>query len=259
MDYAGSGITGTKTVKLREDYTVDSKLAIKWFQLGDQNWIGTDRGSTEDIFEATVTTAGKESDISEIINDIEANRTASSGTPNVLTLSNFSDTEHIFGEDIDHSINITATVVDIDPRKPSSFKGWGLGFRLRAINPSATGSAVFPTLDNFEYEYLADNELTIKKQDTYTSQFTYTDRDTDLGEFKGVFTFTQAETRDFRNYIRNTRTSPVALSSIPGVANFLGDRRGNGSSGFVYIKDYKDLGLFGVNKRKTEVLFVEAL
>ena len=146
MLIAGDGITGTVEVKVKPDFRPITTLALQWFQLDSGNWKAVDRTSAEDTYEAEIRTYGTEATIDSIIDAFEDNRTAGSGTPYVLTLSSFESTEHIFGEDVDHSSSISATVLSIGQKEQRTWKGFGLALRLQALSPSFTGSPSLPTL-----------------------------------------------------------------------------------------------------------------
>lgn len=249
MKINGTGITEI-TFKTLPSYTPLTKLAIKWKQLASARWQGIDRGAGADTYEAQCAIYGKESVINNFITEIEDNRQADAHT---LTLSSFFSTEHIFGENVDHSGNIAATIVDMSRRRQGSWKGWGLNVTFRATSVSFTGSSSFPTLEFAGIGVDAGKDIRINKKDTYDGTFSYLDHP-DPATFSAVFTLTTANMILLRNYIRTQRTGNFTLADNFGVSFPFGPER----TGYPYttkLIEWQDMGLFGVGRHKIKLTF----
>jgi len=258
MQISGDGIS-TFTAKVRPDFRPETTLAIQWRKLSDGNYYSIDRGADADTYEASCTLHSKEAAINNFIQQIEENRTASTGAPNQITLSEFLETEHIFGEDVDHSGSISATVLDISFRRQSTFKGYSVNVKLRAISPTFSALPSLPDLSYLDIGYQSDNELTIKKYDTYSGTYSYLDARADVGEFVGTFTFSQADMGKIRRHIATERGNTVTITGINGVQYAFGPRRGIGYNRDCKIIDWEDMGMFGVGWCKLKIKLAEVI
>lgn len=256
MQIAGSGITSF-TVKLKPDFTVLTSFAIRWVQSSANTWKYSDRGAAEDIYESDISIYGTETTINTFIDWIEANRTYPS---NVLQLSGFTDTEHIFGENVNHGGTVNANIVKYEKTVQNSWKGFGLNIRIRALSPAFTGTTTFPALTNLQIGYDANSEFTLNSISSYNNTFTYQEHDCDTGTFTGTFTFTLTEIQGLRNYIRVNRGDQFILPAIAGIEYPFGKRRGLSftyDNIYVRIKDYKEGAFFGLNSKYVTLTFTE--
>jgi hypothetical protein len=252
---AGTGITPF-TALLKPDFQVETMLALQWTQLSNGKWTYIDRGASCDRYESTVTIYGIESTINNFITEIEDNRQASD---NVIQLSQFNETEKIFGENVDHSGTIYATILKIDKVKQNTWKGFGLSFRLRAISPAFTGTSAIPTLDKLLIGYTADSELTINKLDSYTGSFTFQEANSDNGTFVGTFILPLADVKSLLEYQRVNRGAAFNVSTIAGVTYPFGKRRGYTFPVNCRIKEIKEENWFGVNNKLVTLTLVEGV
>jgi len=107
MDFNGT------TVYTTWNYKPITTPAIKWNQVSNGNWNGSDRGSSTDIFEAQIRFMGPESELQALENFLDSNRESFT-----ITL----DTgEEIFGADLDYSSSLTVTVVNYSLPQRSGF------------------------------------------------------------------------------------------------------------------------------------------
>jgi hypothetical protein len=254
-------------VKIKPDYNPMYHIALNWAQSASGNWNATDRGVTADYYEAEdVRLYGTESTINTFIADVvETNRFSSVTDPpqNVLILSNFSDTEKIFGADVDYSTSLNATVAIIDPRAQNTFKGWSVTCRIRLLPFfSFVGSATLPALKNLDFGYDSDAVRTINKIDSYDNTFYYQEHDTDVGLFSGVFTFTNNEMANLRRYHATLRGSSFSLTNIPGVSFPFGINRFDRHGSYPYtckLMKIEDEILFGVRHWKCKLTLCEVV
>jgi hypothetical protein len=233
MRISGTGITSFQA-RIQPDFAIRTELAIKWFQTSSGNYAYTDRGSTVDTYEATVRLHGIQGRIEQIVQQLDANRTAGS---NVVTLSEFASNEKIFGVDVVHT-NVTATLLETPKITQSRLKSFEVECTFRAIAPTFTGSNTFPDLNYVSIGYDGNvEEYTIKKMDTYQGAYSYLDHQADTGVFEGTFQFTDAELRNLRRYMAISRGTTTTITEIAGVSYPFGILRGG------YPKNVKVLEL----------------
>jgi hypothetical protein len=221
MLISGSGITPF-VAKTKTDFRISTGLAIRWFQLSDGNWTFTDRGATVDTYETQMRLYGIKGPIEQFISEIEANRAAGS---NQINISLCSENEKVFGADVVYN-SITATVLDTLVAEQNRLKSWSVQISLRAIAPTFTGTATFPTLKYLNVGYKGSVEdWTIRKVNTYNGVYSYQDHLADSGVFEGTFQFTDTELRNLRRYMAVNRGATVTISEICGVTNPFGVTR----------------------------------
>lgn len=257
MDIIGTGIPTAIRLEFKQDFRPDIQLALKWAQLASGNWIAADRGAAADVRQCKIRITGYEQYINDIIMALYNNRIATTGTPNVLTLSNFTDTEKIFGEDVDYTVPISATVIEVAERQQTSLYTFQLELALQVISPTFTGSAGTITLEHFEEAYKGYAEPTINKYDTYNGTFSYLDRMADAGIFEGTATLTNANMVTFLRSLATQRGAPVTTTIMNGINNVFGPTRNNTwPKNLVYL-EVKDLGYWGLNRHKVQIKAAE--
>lgn len=224
-------------VKVLPDFEPEMILALKWQQLSSGNWYAIDRTSSADVYASNFRIYNKEgmntptnevfnrASINGLIAAIEENRV---NEDNVLVLSNFSNTEHIFGEDIDYTVPITVTIDTKEAirRTQGTWKGWGLSLRAVALSPLPFKS-IDPALPSFRLINVgvdADSDRTIDKSSTYNNTFSYDDHDADYGTFIGTFIFTNNEMARFRRFMAINRGADVTIPALNGIQYPFGRR-----------------------------------
>jgi hypothetical protein len=255
MVISGTGIT-TFTAKIKPDFKPKSYYALQWAQAADMNWHATDRGSARDYYECEdFRLYAKENVINNFINQVENSRVSGDNT---LTLSSFSSTEHIFGEGIVYSGNLTVTVLEIPSRAQNTWKGWSITCKLRLLSPYAytSSTATLPPLRCVDVGYSADSERTITKIDTYNNAFTYVDRVCDSGVFTGTFLFTIPQMEQLKLFAVLIRATPFSISKIWGV-NYPWGRRTTTYPIYANLKTIEDEQMEGVHRWKCKLTFVE--
>lgn len=258
MQITGDGITEFQC-KTLTGYKVRQTLALKWLQLASGNWTATDRGASEDIYEADISIRGLESVINAFLDQIQLNRLGST-TPNVISLSGFSASEHIFGENVDHSYTYTATITDMGKRQQVSWKTYTLPMSLRLTGTVYfTGTSSFPTLTWCDPGGEQDEDFTVKKAGSHSGVMAYSDHRSDSGIFDGKFTMLNADYIKLLNYIRTQRSGDFALANTFGVAYPFGKRSINSYPFTCKLIEWEDLGLFGLKYNRVRLKFAEAV
>jgi hypothetical protein len=225
MIISGTGIISSLTVKVLPSFTPEFMLALKWNQLASGNWYAVDRGASADYYASNIMLYGKEDVINTFIDAVEANRVQNS---NVLYLSNFSITEHIFGADLDYSGTINATVDTRQAmrRTQNSWRGWGLSLRVVALSPLPfkSVSPALPIFRNINIGVDADSDRTLDKEFTYDNIASYDDHVSDYGTFVGDFIFTDTDMAAFRKFMRTNRGADVTIPKLNGIRYPFGRR-----------------------------------
>jgi hypothetical protein len=227
------------------DFKINTQLDMEWYQTSAGNWHAVDRGASADYYETTITTFGTEAYINNIINQLNTTRLAKAAT---ITMYDFADNEHVFGEDILYTPDITGLITEYDVRKQNSWKGFKLSLTLRALNPEFTGVASLPDFTSgvcTQIGYTADSSWTYNNYDSYYSNFSHYDHRDDQGLFKGSFNLTQTELRNLRTWMRVNRDTSFTLSGIYGVAYPFGPREGTGpwTAKIVELEEKNKFGL----------------
>lgn len=258
MDISGAGISTPLRVEINTDFRPVYERALKWAMCSSGKWVAADRGASSDIYKCEVEITGYESTINSFLVAVYNNRIASTGTPNQLTLSNFAETEKIFGEDIDYS-TVYATVIDLGERQQRSFNSWTLKVKLQAVSPTFVGNdADSITLNHWDFEYTGDNDNTINKYDSYSGVFSYLDRRADRGIFKGTAYISNDNMKTFLRTLATKRAAPIT-TTIGGVNNPFGAiRTGTWPRNLKYL-DVNDLGYWGLHYHRVNIKAVEDL
>lgn len=254
MLISGSGITNFNA-KIKPDFLPETTLSLTWFQRANNAWAATDRGAGADTYDVDVKLYGKEDEINNFINEVEANREAGS---NVINLSNINSQEKIFGADVDYSEGVDATVF-MEKRDQKTWKGYGLTVRLSCLSPTFTGGVgSLPILRFLDIGIEADSDYTINKFDSYSRVFSYQEHGADSGIFTGVYTFTDEEMIAARRFVATTRAAAFPMPTILGVIHPFG-RRPNPE--MVKMTEFIDQGMVGMtnglSRWKAKITLVE--
>ena len=255
MYISGTGIS-TYRVRIKPDFKPSTTLALSWVQCADGNFKATDRGTSVDVYETEFNLYAKEEEINQFVNAVYSNRTA--GVCH-FSLSGFESTEHIFGEDVDHTGSIDVTILDISDIKQGSWKVRGITVKARALSPTFIGSPSLPTLKSLDIGYGEAVNRTIEKYDSYTGAFSYIDRACDTGVFTGTFLFSLADMRAMRRYIATERGDTISIPAIHGVEYPFGPYRNSTYPINVKITDWQDLGMWGVQHWKMQITMIEVV
>ncbi len=255
MQISGSNIN-TFTL-LRFQFIPDTQPSYRFVKVSNGNWVSIDRGASEDIYLSKIYTYGTESEVNNIIQEIETNRSFES---NYFTISNFNTIDdQIFGADIDYSGSINVTVLNFSKRKQKNFKVFTIELTLQMITKPYvySGSPSLPTLKP-EIGYTGTSLYTIKKSFSYDNSVTYLDQDNDTGILDINVKLNQVDMRAFRRYLLSTiRGGEMTISNLSGVSFPFGINRG-GLPIKVKVLKFKDT-LYNVNFWNVRLKMVESL
>lgn len=255
MYISGDNIT-TFLCHIKPDFKPKTTLALKWIQTASGAWRATDRGASSDIYEAEIRLYAREDTINTFVNAVYANRTYDT---NYFTMSGFEATEHIFGEDVDHSVPITVTIIAIEGPVQKTWLGFEVTVTVRALSPTFASASFLPTLKYLDYGYKGNvQELTINKYDSYYGSYSYQEHGADIGVWEGTLLLCGYHMGAFRRYLASQRGSTITIPSINGVANPFGPTR----PGFPIdckVTKWEDLGMVGPNNWRMKLTLAEDL
>ena len=195
------------TIPFLWGYKPETSMAIKWVQAGNGNWVGSDRGSSEDVYETNISFKGTFAELTlldNVLNDNRENFNITCGTG-----------EEIFGADIDYSGALNVVVIDYGKMERVSFSSYTRDLKIRLLSP--TFQTITPSLSTLmlNFQYTATSEVDTYNQFTYDGIADYKDHDTDPGIFEAVFRQTNDEMKAIRRYLTVTcRNSTVAFPAI---------------------------------------------
>lgn len=258
----GEDMYGPITVNVKPDFKPITTLAFKWNELQSGNYFAVDRGVAEDTYEADINVYGKESEINELLEAIEENRTANINQHYFYFYDLIENGEMFFGADVDTTQNvdgydnaIKVTVMQLEKRYMGSFKGFGVKMRVRALEPSFTGRIELPTLYPL-VGYTGDKTYTVTKQDTYDGTMNYTDKRSDAGIFTGTFRFNTTDMRNIRRYVAYYRGENIYTPTLKGVGRMFGNRW---SSATCKILEFEDNGMIDPKWWTCKITFAEVI
>jgi hypothetical protein len=213
-------VINSNTYKIRKNsFTPDTRLALEFFKVDSGNYKVIDRTSAEDDYWSSFQVYSTQLSIDSFLDDVNFFRNSSS----VYIPTTFNN-EPVFGANIDYSAPINC-VYELQPKTQNTLKGFSVNVRVNALSPAFTGSSSLPEFRNLEIGWFGDSKQEISYLKSYTNQYTYNDRKTDIGIFEGVFKFSDSDMRTLRNYQRTNRGLDTSLVKIYGVDEPFGPYR----------------------------------
>jgi hypothetical protein len=190
-------------------------LALEWFELSNGNYNVVDRGREEDYYETEITTHGTEyyiNDLCVALQDNFLNRNS------IIYMSGLASNEHIFGENINHTI-ISGVITNWEAREATSWRGFKLTISLRVLSPTFIGISRFPNLSTacVQHGYKGDSIVNFKINDTYNGEVILNYLNTKTNIFEFDLNLTLNELKDLRQWIRSNRAESFLINSINGI------------------------------------------
>lgn len=217
MVISGEGITQFNC-QIQRDFTIETTLALSFFDLANGGNGVIDRTAEEDLYESSIVITGKESDITLFLTQLSSNRTSGD---NILQLSGFNKAEKIFGADIDYSQTIECTAI-IDRREQRTKNTWSVGLKLVAHNLSfitTPYNSDFPNLNFIVTGYDADYDNSINKMLSLNNTFQIIDHDSDKGTWSGMVQVSQNNMVRLRSFARINRGNNFSIPILNRVTN----------------------------------------
>lgn len=226
--------------------------AIRWVNDSKGNPRGSDRGASQDIYEAQAVFYDTESNINALAATFEANREG-------LTLNGF--TAPLFAPNVNHLGSISATVVDMGRRRHLKFAApltgvYEIPVTFRALSPTLLSTTPSLATLRLQEGFQADKSFVVGKSFSYSQVAFYQDQDKDQGQFTGVFRQKIEEVRAILAYLLVTaRANSFTFPSI-GVAYPFGPTKSATPNCRVtkFLLERKDFVFWDINIEFTEVL-----
>lgn len=226
-----------------------SSLALDWKEGVDKPYC-VDYSSAYDNYEAEIEFMLKESEAESIITGLEKDRT---GT---IVLSNFNDSEHIFGENVDYSGSINCKLTGNPEWEKESIGVYSLKLNVVGVNIAFTGSSSFPDLTYLDPVFqgridFRDTHVQTSKNNAYAY-----DLEKQYGVFVGSFWMNATEYGKVLEWMRVNRSSTLSLSSFGGLSELFGF---TDTASFPYIVRVRSVKAerTGVNNYNVEIEFIE--
>lgn len=239
------------------DYNIDTQLDIDWIELSDGNYDPIVRSANNDVYNAVIRTAGTESYINNILTQLDSLLIYES---EIVTLSNIASDEHIFGEDLDYS-NISGIVIDWGVTEQSSWHGFGLEIKMRALSPSFSSVAALPNFSgwNSKANYKGGTIPNVNIYDTYNGIYTYNFNKVRQGVAEVEINLTNEELGSLRRYVATNRGTTIAVSGINSLTYPFGPGLYNSLAPDVYnikIMELKELSRFNIDRWITKLKLI---
>jgi len=244
-------------VKVNEGFKPNIELAYSMVDLSDGGYSIIDRTSQEDFYSCDITFGGRENTIDQIETFLQTARVSNDA---VIELSEFNSGETIFGENVDYSGTIIASVVDIGKRRNVQTRSFNLPVSFVALTSSLSFIPYIgemPVLGCLFSKYTAESSWTYLSHISYNGTVRITDRLNDKGSFEGRYRVSNQLMRDLREFYRNQRGEPFEVTeSILGIPKPFGSRAGNYPYS-VHIFDMKEK-IFSPSFYEVEIGLVQA-
>lgn len=265
MRISGQGITGYKTVHIKNEFIPSTTLSLSWAQTASGSWVASDRGTDNDVYKTTITVYGREVDnnpINDFLNDLYANRIVNHADANKIFIDWIEEDEKIFGCDVDYENGVWAKILDIGPREQTTLRAWSVKISLILLHPvSFVGAhAASIQFDHIDVGYTGDVEYTFNQNEVLGGAAPYT---TDLRSDSGVITFTAtiriADMITFRRTLAYQRSAPITTTVLKGVNYPFGPTRSNTWPKNLKYIQVKETGTFGQLFHRVQIKAVEDL
>lgn len=227
------------------DHRPETKLAIDYISLSNGNLSPIVWSADKDIYETTITTAGREDYINNIINELNKNY----NNIDILTMSGFNSDESVFGEDVDHTVPISGIITDWSVVSQGSWKGFKLSLKLRCLSPTFLLDTAVPDLSgmNSSPNYKGGSIPIYNILDTYNGSVnTYFTKSYDRSSEFDI-NLTNSELAALRRYIAVNRGVSFSVSNIGGIQYPFGIQNAAATYN-VIITDLKEQSRFNVNR-----------
>lgn len=196
-----------------------------------------DRGSRSDRYECTFTFRGKSDYIKELYETFYDLRVANKS----ITLTDCE--ENFFGENIDHSIPITAVVIDMGETESPSFRVKEFSVKMLADTNSlefvGTGG-LSPELSLLKGGWAGYSTWNTSVITSYYGNINFVDAETDRFLFKGNYFISKPEMKYLLNFWRTNRGNEfVANESVFGTGGNMFGYQSSATSHTMVVKSMK--------------------
>lgn len=214
------------TIYTVQNFKPETKWSVKWLKTSSGNFKGSDRGTSEDVFESSMKFRGTLADLTTLETELNSNRNTFSAT--------FGTGEEIFGMDLDYSSPYTVSVIQYGRIQKVAFKVFEMPLKLRIISsPSFTGTAAITALRKASHSDQRESEYDITRVYTYdTDTFNfdhYSSSKQGAGIYRANFIQKNDEMKAIRRYLLTTaRANSISMPSFDDMDYPFGTVAGTG-------------------------------
>ena len=200
------------------------------------NFALSDRGTAADFYRSRVTIYDTKTTLDTLIDYIELQRQ----TSDTVSIDFSTDTEQIFGSDIDYTSALTVAVIEQGQVIQNTWKGYSLELLLHLQSPTFTGTATLPSLDYSRHNFVPGAVRTKRIGHSYENTILALENNSDYGVFKGTFFFSDSNAKNAKRFYATQRGTAFYLDEISGVDYLFGKKRKIMFPVKVRITDYKE-------------------
>lgn len=213
----------------------DTRLALEWTKTDPIRYRATTRPPSNDQYFSDIEIWDTEAVINSLFTALKDPLNLGAITVNLGS----GDERYIFGAD---TLCTSVTVVTYGlPKEAGSFKMFSLSLRLKALNPTFSGTAQWPALFYAQPAWVAGSTFELSKLSSFNNSMTYQNKKAEEGIFECTFlTFTQG-IREARRKIAAVRGAQTTFPDV-GINNPFGTTLPGFDASYVRIVDWKDLG-----------------
>ncbi len=213
----------------------DTKLALEWTKTDPVRWRATNRPASNDQYFADIEIW----DSATVVNALYSALKDPAQYGQITVNLGSGDERYIFGADVTCTI---ATVMTYGtPTEAGSFKMFSFKLRLKALNPTFTGTAEWPTEMYAQAGWTAGQSWELNKLSSYNNTMTYQNNNAGEGIFEGHFLLFTAGMAKARRNIATIRGQQTTFPEV-GIGNPFGATLPGFSTALVRIIEWEDLG-----------------
>ncbi len=213
----------------------DTRLALEWTKTDPVRWRATNRPASNDQYFADIEIWDTETVVNALYTALKNPANYGAVTVNLGT----GDEQYIFGADV------TCTQATVDnygtPTEAGSFKMFSFKLRLKALNPSFTGTAEWPDEMYAQAGWKAGQSWELSKLTSFNNTMTYQNNNSGEGVFEGLFLLLTDGMRKARRNIATIRGQQTTFPEV-GIDNPFGATLPSFTGSYVRIIEWEDLG-----------------
>ncbi len=213
----------------------DTKLALEWTRTDPVRWRCTNRPASNDQYFADIEIWDTEA----VVNALYTALKSPTNYGNIAVTLGTGDEQYIFGADVTCT---TATVMDYGtPTEAGSFKMFSFKLRLKALNPTLTGTPEWPDEMYAQAGWQAGQTWELSKLSSFDNTMTYQNNNAGEGIFEGMFLLFTAGMAKARRNIATIRGQQTSFPEV-GISNPFGATLPGFSGSLVRIIEWEDMG-----------------
>lgn len=212
-------------------YTPEININYNLVQMSGGNFISVDRGVSTDRYASTIDFYTNK----EYIKDLVSELTILRDNGKEVIFDQFS--EHIFGDNVDHSPAISCVIGDFGEEKVEDLNAKKISITFIPTNLTFTGDETLPSLTCVDYKWQGFADWNTHVNETYNRSNYFVDHKADSYVFEGTYLLTLEENVSLLSYWKTQRGQKFTINDGDfGVTNMFGSYL-NDATYDVIIKD----------------------